>query len=178
MPFSLGLASQTSLNSPFFTLCLPFHSRLTLDATTPSETRAARLLDPCCGQGEALAYLAGHLGSTHNTWGAELSPERATLSATVLSKVHACAWQSCRVGRGAVSLLLLNPPYDDDPLAKARLEQQFLDDSAHALCEGGLLIYIVPKAVLGIPHIARHLAARYSDIHIVRFPDADYAAFK
>ena len=145
---------------------------------TGSETKAARLLDPCCGQGEALAYLSGHLGSAHNTWGAELSPERATLSATVLSKVHACAWQSCRVGRGAVSLLLLNPPYDDDPLAKARLEQQFLDDSAHALSEGGILIYIVPKAVLGIPHIARHQAARYNDIHIVRFPDADYAAFK
>jgi hypothetical protein len=33
-----------------------------------------------------------------------------------------------------------------------------LDDTAHVLCEGGILIYIVPKSALGIPAIARHLA--------------------
>ncbi len=137
----------------------------------------ARLLDPCCGMGEALAYIAARL-NTSETWGAELSPERSKVAETVLTKVHHCAWQSCKVGRGSVSLVWNNPPYDFDPTTKLRLEQTFLDDTAHVLCEGGILVYIVPKSALGIPAIARHLAARYDDLGIYRFPDAEYAAYK
>ena len=45
----------------------------------------ARLLDPCCGEGEALAYVAQHL-ATQDTWGAELSPDRANAARNVLGK--------------------------------------------------------------------------------------------
>jgi hypothetical protein len=107
--------------------------------------------------GEALAHIAVKLNASE-TWGAELSPERSKVAETMLTKVHDCAWQSCKVGRGSVSLIWNNPPYDFDPTTKLRLEQTFLDDTAHVLCEGGILIYIVPKLALGIPAIARHLA--------------------
>jgi hypothetical protein len=136
-----------------------------------------RLLDPCCGEGEALAFMAAALHAG-DTWGAELSPQRAAKAAQVLSTVHACAWQHCRVGRGAVSLLWLNPPYDANTAGEGRQEQTFLEDTAHVLCAGGVLVYIVPKAALGIPAIARHLAGRYEDIHAVRFPDDEYSAYE
>ena len=143
----------------------------------PENGASARLLDPCCGMGEALAHIAAKLNASE-TWGSELSPERSHQAAQVLTKVHHCAWQSCKVGRGSVSLIWNNPPYDFDPTTKLRLEQTFLDDTAHVLCEGGILVYIVPKSALGIPAVARHLAARYDDIGIFRFPDEEYAAYK
>jgi hypothetical protein len=46
-----------------------------------------RLLDPCCGEGEALAHIAARLDASE-TWGAELSPARAAIAANVLTKAH------------------------------------------------------------------------------------------
>jgi hypothetical protein len=140
-------------------------------------TQRPRLLDPCCGEGEALMFTAEALHAA-DTWGAELSPQRAEKAAQVLGAVHACAWQHCRVGRGSVSLLWLNPPYDANNSGEGRQEQTFLEDTAHALCTGGVLVYIVPQMALGIPAIARHLTGRYEQIHIERFPDDEYAAYK
>jgi hypothetical protein len=136
-----------------------------------------RLLDPCCGEGEALAFMAAALHA-HETWGAELSPQRAAKATQVLRAVHGCAWQHCRVGRGAVSLLWLNPPYDANITGESRQEQTFLEDTAHTLCAGGVLVYIVPKGALGIVAIARHLAGRYEHIHVVRFPDEEYVVYE
>ena len=47
----------------------------------------ARFLDPCAGQGEALADLAGRLGKGIQTYGIELSPQRAEQAAQVLDQV-------------------------------------------------------------------------------------------
>ena len=112
------------------------------------EMNGPLLLDPCCGEGEALAHVAKHLGDAE-TWGAELSPDRATRASEMLNKVHGTAWQHCKVGRGAVSLLYCNPPYDQTVGSNVREEQRFLEDTVHVLCEGGILIYIVPKTILG-----------------------------
>jgi hypothetical protein len=147
-------------------------SYLSADSAGP-----CRVLDPCCGEGEALAHIAAKLNATE-TWGAELSPQRAQIAARVLTKVHGCAWQSCRVGRGSVSLLMLNPPYDDDPPTHTRLEQQFLEDSLPALCVGGVLIYIIPQRQLGNLSIARRLASYLEHITVVRFPDGEFEAFE
>ncbi len=136
-----------------------------------------RALDPCCGMGEALAHVATKIGASE-TWGAELSQERSKVAETVLTKVHHCAWQSCKVGRGAISLLYLNPPYDVNVASKIRLEQSFLEETSWTLCAGGILIYIIPQAQLGNMPIARHLAGRFDHIHIVRFPDEEFAPYK
>ncbi len=142
-----------------------------------SDAGACRALDPCCGEGEALAFVAAKLAALE-TWGAELSPQRAAIASNVLTKVHACAWQSCRAGRGSVSLLWINPPYDDDPLTHTRLEQQFLEDALPALCAGGVLAYLIPQRQLGNVSIARRLAGTLDTITIVRFPDAEFEAFE
>ena len=136
-----------------------------------------RLLDPCCGYGEALACVAQSLGQAE-TWGAELSDERAVGAARVLTKVHHTGWQSCRVGRGIINLLWLNPPYDFVPQSSMRQEEQFLFDSTAALSVDGVLVYIIPHEQLRNPNVAKHLAGRFDQIRIERFPDEEYAAFK
>lgn len=140
-------------------------------------------LDPCCGQGEALARVGALTGVTE-TWGAELSLERAAEAAKVLSKVHACAWQWCRAGRGSMSMLFLNPPYDDDNTEGRRLELGFLEDSAYTLAPGdaanglagGVMVYIIPQRRLDVK-VSRYIAARFKDIRVYRFPDEEFASF-
>lgn len=145
--------------------------------TTPTTQPAERFiaLDPCCGKGEALARVAARTGITE-TWGAELSAERAAEAARVLSKTYACAWQWCRVGRNSISMLFLNPPYDDDNTEGRRLELGFLEDSVYTLLPGGGMVYIIPQRRLD-KKVSRFIAARFEDIRVYRFPEEEFKDF-
>ena len=132
-------------------------------------------LDPCCGKGEALARVAARTGITE-TWGAELSLERAAEAARVLSKTYACAWQWCRVGRNSISMLFLNPPYDDDATEGRRVELGFLEDSVYTLLPGGVMVYIIPQRRLD-KKVSRFIAARFEDIRVYRFPEEEFKDF-
>ncbi len=138
-----------------------------------------RLLDPCCGAGAAAAQLAAALGGSVQTWGAELSPQRAAQAAQVLDKVQATAWQATRITQKSVSLLWLNPPYDSDLDGNhKRLEIEFLRLSLNTLVYGGVLVYIVPQHLLGYRDVARMLAGHFAPLSIHRFPDGAYERFK
>ena len=61
--------------------------------------KPVRLLDPCVGQGEALAALAQALaqqGVRVETWGVELSPGRAEKAAARLDRVLPTAYVGLR----------------------------------------------------------------------------------
>ena len=138
-----------------------------------------RLLDPCCGEGNAAAQLAAAVGGTVQTWGVELSPKRAARAAHVLDKVLNTAWQATRVSTGSVALLWLNPPYDHDLDGdNKRLEIEFLRTSLSTLVYGGVLVYIVPQRLLGYRDVARLLAGHFDDVVVRRFPDGEYERFK
>ena len=51
----------------------------------PSSERG-RLFDPCAGEGKAASFLGNALNC--ETWGVELSPERAGKAQTVMDKVY------------------------------------------------------------------------------------------
>src|SRR5947209_1181544 len=91
---------------------------------------AWRALDPCAGEGIALAMLAERLGG--ETFGFELDTQRAGEATTRLDHVLAGSYEDMRLPHlpGAVSLLYLNPPYaaDTDEAGK-RLELTFLRDT-------------------------------------------------
>ena len=143
---------------------------------TPGEARG-RLLDPCAGEGTA----AGALGRAFNceTWGAELSPERAAKAAIVMDKVYNAAWQACHLSDETLTVLFLNPPYETDRFdSRKRLEYDFLKSTTPKLVRGGLLIYIIPQKVLGSIDVARLLAGSYEYLTVARFPDGEYEAFK
>jgi len=146
------------------------------DLLTAAEVPAGyRLLDPCCGTGEALEILGRKLG-IKETYGVELDRNRATLSKDKLLKVIAGSYNHLRSTENAYSLLFLNPPYDSDTEQK-RLEHEFLIDTTGYLAPEGVLVFLIPHNQL-IPQTARYLAYWYKQIKVYRFPDEDYQAFR
>ena len=73
-----------------------------------------RILDPCCGEGEALSRLAEGLGKPHaapvETFGVELHSERAEEAKYRLDRVLGTDLFATSIANGAFGLLYLNPP--------------------------------------------------------------------
>ena len=89
----------------------------------------ARLLDTCCGEGEALQIIAD--GADAATYGAELDRERFNKAKEVLhNTVWADSVYELRASVQGFGLLWLNPPYDYNEggyeQTRQRLEIQFL----------------------------------------------------
>ncbi|HEY9075123.1 MAG TPA: DUF6094 domain-containing protein [Anaerolineaceae bacterium] len=142
----------------------------------PAETRA-RLFDPCAGEGRAASQLGQALNC--ETWGVELSPERAAKAEQVMDKVYQAPWQACFLTDESISCLILNPPYEYDRFDdQKRLELEFLKSTTPKLARGGLLIYIVPQRILGMPEVARLLGGHYENTRIYRFPDGLFEKFQ
>jgi hypothetical protein len=138
-------------------------------------------LDPCCGEGDALAGLVAETSAV--TYGVELDHQRAEKSKCRLHHVLRCGIEETRIQHHSCSLLLLNPPYDEFTLeeeADAKTERQeraFLRMTVPYLIPGGVLVYIIPQNRMD-KAIARLLASRFENIHVCRFPDPEYADFR
>ena len=140
--------------------------------------KGARLLDTCCGEGEALKVVGE--GNECETFGVELDEERAKKAKEVLEHVLNCdALVEMRVTNDSFGLLWLNPPYDieagseeDD---KDRLEVKFLRYHWRFLQKGGVLVYIIPFTSL---RKAKGLLARLRDLRVFSFPPDDFQTYK
>ena len=142
----------------------------------PPKTKG-RLFDPCAGEGKAASALGKALNC--ETWGVELSPDRAEKAQSVMDKVHQAPWQACILTDESVSWLYLNPPYEFDRFdGQKRLEWDFLKTTTSKLMRGGLLTYIVPQKIMGMIEVARLLAGHYEAITVYRYPDGLYETFK
>lgn len=147
------------------------------------------LVDPCAGDGAALAALR-HLwfeqGSEEATiLAVELEEERAKDHRLHLNlygasprdlSLHCDAFHVDITPQEGASLLFLNPPYDVDKV-HGRLEQRFLERWTAALLPGdGVLLFLVPFYALAAS--AGFLARNYQDIRAWRFPEASFQAFR
>ncbi len=137
-----------------------------------------RILDPCCGAGEALAQLAQRMDAPDaipiETYGVELHRDRAEEAEKRLGRALASALFATSVANGAFGLLLLNPPYDYDSEDK-RTEHAFLTQTTRYLAEGGLLVFIVPRQRLAVS--ARYLSTHYGRMCCWAFPHPEREAF-
>lgn len=137
-----------------------------------------RLIDPCCGPGDAVAQLAGHLSLQTNaelqTFGVELETERAGQARQQLDCTLQVDLFQTMLAHNSFHLLFLNPPYDYDQEAK-RVEHAFLTRCTPFLADQGLLLFVVPKHRLAVS--ARYLAAHYRQLQCRRFPDPEYEDF-
>jgi hypothetical protein len=141
-----------------------------------------RLLDPCCGKGEALGFVARNLGKS-TSYGIELSYSRAEEAAHVLDFVLETGFENAILTDETFSLLFLNPPYDGETTTGGgeRLEARFLLSATPLLCQDGILVYIIPESRIDDGHnnaIARHLAGWYTDLRCFRFTEPDYSVFR
>lgn len=154
-------------------------------------------VDPCAGDGEALALL-GHLVI------GDLAEEVDRPSRRPRFSAFCCELEAGRYeGRAAISwkdycgvldsflhgdaflvewteskadVLYLNPPYDTDRIA-GRLEQRFLERFTSILRPGhGLLLFVVPHYALETSAV--YLATHYDELACYRFPPGEYEAYR
>ncbi len=142
------------------------------------ERETVRILDPCCGAGDALQRLAERLDRPESisieTYGVELHRDRAEEAEGRLTRTLASDLFATSIANGAFGLLLLNPPYDWDSEDK-RVEHAFLTQTTRYLAENGLLVFIVPRQRLGVS--ARYLSTHYGRMQCWAFPDPEREAF-
>ena len=137
-----------------------------------------RILDPCCGAGDAVAQLAESLtersGVAVETYGVELHRDRSETAEERLTRFLSADLFAASIANGVFGLLYLNPPYDWDAADK-RVEQVFLTTCTRYLAEDGVLAFIVPRQRLAVS--ARYLASHYRDLHCWAFPHPEREQF-
>ena len=110
-----------------------------------------RLLDPTCGSGHALKFLADALteqGVRVETYGVEIAEKRFRQAQTLLGHVLlADVTTNVRLSQGAWSLVLLNPPYDNTG-GDNSVERQVIRTGLHSLVKGGVAVLVVPQRLL------------------------------
>ncbi|OGP23905.1 MAG: hypothetical protein A2X99_05745 [Deltaproteobacteria bacterium GWB2_55_19] len=140
------------------------------------------LLDPCCGEGDALHYLYGMLQiyNKYNVvyaYGVELDVERATAAAGKLNSVSQGSIFDARINPlGSAGLLYLNPPYDYTE--GERDEMLFLKHSVKWLCPDGVLVFVVPEALFDDDGVRKWISEHFYDCLAVRVLKNDYPAFR
>ncbi len=137
-----------------------------------------RILDPCCGAGDALAQLAGEFRYRASlpveTYGVELHRDRAEEARKRLDHTLAADLFATSIANGVFGLALVNPPYDHDSEDK-RVEHAFLTHCTRYLAEGGLLVFIVPRQRLSVS--ARYLSTHYRNLNCWAFPVPEREVF-
>ena len=130
-----------------------------IDLIAPEGPGPLRVVDPCCGQGLALAAMRRAIeerdGIEVVTFGTEADHERAE---EAQRRVDHCLWapyQDARWNEGSMDVMLLNPPH-----AGGELELQFLREMQDTLRPNGLLFYIIRQRNLN-GHIAARLAGHF-----------------
>ena len=148
-------------------------------STARGET-TLRILDPCCGAGDALAQLAAGMerpdGALVETYGVELHDGRAREAEERLDHALGTDLFQTAIANGAFGMLFLNPPYDDDAADdEKRTEHAFLRHSTRYLAEQGLLVFVIPRRRLA--ESARYLASHYARLRVWSFPEPEREAF-
>lgn len=135
------------------------------------------VIDPCCGEGMALAGLTA--GENAVTYGIEIDEVRGEEAQQRLKRVGFGSFFHSRISLGAFQCLFLNPPYLSVPSehGSRRLEKSFLADSMRLLTDGGLLIYIIPyyRATLDV---CRVLCEHFENLRVYRFIGKEFDRFK
>ncbi|GKS73298.1 class I SAM-dependent methyltransferase [Acidovorax sp. SUPP950] len=154
------------------------------------EDATARMLDPCCGEGTALADLRQLLqvqpaagAGAIETYGIELDVERARHARSVLDRVVQADVHDVIVRPRSMGLLFLNPPYGYGVTEAAaqrqlqaehekaeRLERTFLRKTVPYLAHGGVLVYIVPHYALD-DEIRGYLARNFTNLRVFSAPE-------
>ena len=133
-----------------------------------------RILDPCCGAGDAVGRLARRIQQANSvlveTYGVELHSERAEEAARRLHRTLSADLFRTSIANGAFGVLYLNPPYDFDAEDK-RTEHAFLVHTTRYLAEEGVLVFVVPRQRLAVS--ARYLSTHYRRIRCWAFPQPE-----
>lgn len=144
-----------------------------------------RILDPCAGEGVALAEAQHRLnenGASVQAFGVEIDAERAWHAKRLLDVVAHADVNDVLISQRSFGLLWLNPPYGDAVSDKARtgdrpradrLEKIFCRRSFGLLQIGGILVLIVPSTVFD-EELASLVARHFEQVTFWRAPEQKY----
>jgi len=146
----------------------------------------SRIIDPCAGEGAALAELNKALCSNDSicSYGVEFDEERAgCLREVVDYSLHSDLMDTV-ISPRSFSLLWLNPPYGDlvndhsgsftyEGKGKKRLEKLFYQRTIGYLQWGGVLIYIIPHYVLDV-ELVTWLTNHFENIQVCKAAVDDF----
>ena len=134
------------------------------------------LLDPCAGEGKALVQLAEGLGvSPGHVFAVELNASRAARIAEAYPQVRLlgpCSFEATRITRQSLSMVYLNPPFDDEFGGGGREEVKFLRQAVDLLVPGGILVLVCPvNQVYGRHEMCDLLDTWFEQMELYLFPD-------
>lgn len=146
-----------------------------------------RVIDPCCGEGAALAEVMNGLqeaGAEVQGFGIELDEERAWHAKQVLGTVAHADVHEVRVTDRSFGLLFLNPPYGDLLADRAgtgdkptggrqRHEKMFARRCFNLLQPGGILVFIVPFTVLD-EELSQFIARHFVQVQVFLAPEQQF----
>ena len=155
---------------------------LTSGKTGKKLTANYHILDPCCGEGTALAdviapaatRIAKYQGHNVLTYGVETNKDRAEVAATKLDRVLHASIFNTSIANNSFQMLYLNPPYDSEA-GQDRVEIQFLEHCTRYLMSYGVLVYIVPRHI--ISRAAHFISTHYNQIKVIAFPKGEVERF-
>lgn len=129
-----------------------------LSALEPTSGGLMSILDPCAGEGAAIAEIAFDLGRDRvRSYAVEYDLDRATSARRLTDRCLHADLIDTLISRQAFGLLFLNPPYGDlvrdqcggyEFHGRARLEKLFYQRTFQLLQYDGVLIYIIPAYTL------------------------------
>jgi Uncharacterised methyltransferase family (DUF6094) len=153
-----------------------------LTALVPSESLIC-ILDPCAGEGVAIAECAHVLGRAQvRAFAVEYDPERAAHTRTLVDRCLHSDLMDTLISRQSFGLLFLNPPYGDlvsdhantnKGQGRARLEKLFYQRAVPLLQYGGVLIFIIPYYVLD-EELVGWLITSFADLRVYRAVERQY----
>lgn len=157
-----------------------------LNALTANKVGRMRILDPCAGEGVALAECKHHLGvdRTH-ACGVEYDAARAWHAKLVLDSCIHGDFQDCIVGQRQFGLLWLNPPYGDLVSDRAdtgdrggnkgrkRLEKLFYQLAIPKLQFGGVMVLIIPRYSLD-SELAAWISRHFDRVRVYTAPEQQF----
>ena len=143
------------------------------------------ILDPCAGEGVAIAEAAHALGREQvKAFAVEYDAERATHARRLVDRCLHGDLMDSLISRQSFGLLWLNPPYGDltrgvdgnvgyQGQGRARLEKLFYQRSLPLLQYDGVLVLIIPAYVLDAEFVG-WLTRHFADLRIYRAVDVQF----
>ena len=141
-----------------------------------------RMLDPCCGEGTALAEFQHHcreLGTTVESYGIEIDQERAQHAKSLLGMVARADHNDVLLTARSMSFLFLNPPYGDvvkdgaglsNSTVRERHEKLFCRRHFQSVQFGGVMVLIVPFYVLD-EELSVMIARNFNQVRVYLAPE-------
>jgi hypothetical protein len=141
------------------------------------------ILDPCAGEGVAIAEAAHTLGrACVHAYAVEYDDERAAHARGLVDYCLHSDLMDTLISRQAFGLLWLNPPYGDlvrdqaggyQFQGRARLEKLFYQRTMPLLQYGGILVFIIPYYVLD-QELVGWLTRHFADLRVYRAVETQF----